>query len=241
MLSNNTDKENFKKLLWDSQRCQRNWDLTKTIPNDDLDLMVHSIKSAPSKQNESHFCVYGIFDYNLRKKIYNGTENFAHDADGVSLCLNDDGSINYKYQSQLIGNFLFVFCRESNKEHRSGESFSTEEFIKKDANLARAGTVDFSTVEKREYVQKRYDDFGLHAIGIAVGYLLITAHMLGYRTGCSAGFSADIVSEITGHPRPEIIVAVGFNDKTRDRREEHFQKGRLFPSWNKEIKFEIIK
>ena len=108
-------------------------------------------------------------------------------------------------------------------------------------NVERAGTVDLSTDEKRKYFQKKTEKIGLHAIGISVGYLLITAHMLGYKTGCSSGFDLDTIVEITGHPCPEIIVAVGYGDETRDRREEHFERGRLFPSWNKDIKFEIIK
>ena len=51
------DDESLKELLWSSQRCQRNWDLTKEIPKDDQDLLIHAIKSSPSKQNERHFKV----------------------------------------------------------------------------------------------------------------------------------------------------------------------------------------
>lgn len=100
--------------MWNSQRCQRNWDLNKEIPKPDQDLLIHAIKSAPSKQNEKHFKVYVISNYDARKKLYDSTKNFAHDADGENLCLNPDGTINYKHQSQLIGNLLFIFCREKN-------------------------------------------------------------------------------------------------------------------------------
>jgi nitroreductase len=240
MILDDNSKADFKNLLWNSQRCQRNWDLSKTLPSNDIELMVHACKSSPSKQNEPHFRVYGIENFDLRKQIYNETFNFAHDSDGVSLCFNEDGSINYKRQSQLMGNFLFVFCRERNNVYRSGESYAGGEFVETDMNVDHAGTIDLSTDEKRTYVQKMTENIGLHAIGISVGYLLITAHMLGYKTGCSSGFDEDIVTKITGHRRPEIIVAVGYGDETRDRREEHFEPGRLFPSWNKEIKFEMI-
>ena len=241
MILDDNSKADFKNLLWDSQRCQRNWDLTKTIPSEDIELMVHACKSSPSKQNEPHFRVYGVENFDLRKKIYNETLNFAHDGDGVSLCFNKDGSINYKRQSQLMGNFLFVFCRERNNVYRSGESYAGGDFVETDMNVDHAGTIDLSTDEKRKYVQKMTENIGLHAIGISVGYLLITAHMLGYKTGCSSGFHIDTVVEITGHSNPEIVVAVGYGDETRDRREEHFERGRLFPSWNKDINFKIIK
>lgn len=240
MFINLETRKDFESLIWNSQRCQRNWDLTKTIPQEDIDTMVHAFKSAPSKQNEPHFRVYGITDYESRKKIYTGARNFAHDSDGVSLCYNEDGTINYKCQSQLMGNLLFVFCREKNNVYRAGESFSGGPFIENDKNVLYAGTIDMSTPEKKAHVQDWSNSISLHSLGIAVGYLLVTAHMLGYKTGCSSGFPKDIASNIIGHPYPEVIVAVGYEDTNRDRLEEHFEKGRFFPSWNKEIKFEMI-
>jgi len=235
------DDQSLKELLWDSQRCQRNWDLTKEIPKADQDLLIHAIKSSPSKQNERHFKVYVVSNYDARKKMYDQTNNFAHDADGESLCFNLDGTVNYKHQSQLMGNLLFVFCREKNNIYRASESFSGAEFVDEDKNVLRAGLLDLSTPEKKLHVQNKYNSIGLHAIGISVGYLLLTAHMLGYRTGCSSGFDPDAAIEITGNNHPEVIVAVGYNDENRDRKEEHFERTRIFPSFDKDILIEWIK
>lgn len=237
----NLDEHELKDLLWESQRCQRNWDLTKEIPETDQDILIHAIKSAPSKQNEKHFKVYVVSNYDARKKIYDHTRNFAHDADGETLCFNPDGSVNYKHQSQLLGNILFVFCREKNDKYRASESFAGSEFVTEDKNVLHAGLQDFSTPEKRARVQSKYNAMGLHAIGISVGYLLMTAHLLGYKTGCSSGFDGNAVTEVTGNDNPEIIVAIGYDDKSRDRKEEHFERGRLFPSFDKEILVEWIK
>jgi nitroreductase len=139
-----------------------------------------------------------------------------------------------------MGNLLFVFCREKNNVYRAGESYSGAPFIEKDMNVPYAGTIDMSTSEKKAYVQDWSNSISLHSLGIAVGYLLVTAHMLGYKTGCSSGFPKDIASQIIGHPYPEVIVAVGYEDLNRDRREEHFEVGRFFPSWDKEIKFDMV-
>jgi nitroreductase len=237
----NLTTDSLKNLLWESQRCQRNWDLTKNILDADVEALVNAIKSSPSKQNEKHFKVYVVSNYDARKKIYDHTRNFAHDADGETLCFNPDGTINYKHQSQLMGNLLFVFCRDKGNIYRSGESYCGSEFLEEDKNVPYAGTVDLSTAEKKKKVQSKYNAMGLHAIGISVGYLLVTAHLLGYKTGCSSGFDPDTVIEVTGNEHPEIIVAVGYSDDSRDRREEHFERGRLFPSFNKEILVEWIK
>jgi len=222
------NNEEYKKILWNSQRCQRNWDLTKTIPKQDIETMLHAISSAPSKQNEKHFEVFVINDYSARKKIYDGSRNFAHKGD-ESLDLHPDGTINYKRQSQLMANTLFVFCRAENNLFRSSESHA----VKLDVNVA--GLHDMSTNEKRDFVRKKHIRSGLHSIGIAVGYLLVTTHMLGYKTGVSSGFGAAPVKEVTGNNWPEVIVGVGYEDATRDRTEEHFEQGRFFPSWDKDI------
>jgi nitroreductase len=236
----NLTTELLNNLLWNSQRCQRNWDLSKTIPDADVETLINAIKSSPSKQNEKHFKVYIISNYEARKKVYDRTRNFAHDADGESICFNPDGTINYKHQSQLMGNLLFVFCRDKNNIYRSSESFAGSKFVEEDKNVSRAGLVDLSTHEKKKRAQEKYNSMGLHAIGISVGYLLVTAHLLGYKTGCSNGFDVESVIEITGNDYPEIIVAVGYDDKSRDRREEHFERDRLFPSFDKEITVEWI-
>lgn len=235
------DEQSLKELLWNSQRCQRNWDLTKEIPKADQDMLIHAIRSAPSKQNEKHFKVIVLSNYEDRKKIYDRTKNFAHDVDGNTLCYNPDGTINYKNQSQLIGNLLFVFCRDKNNLYRASESYVGGEFVEKDQNIMHTGFVDVSNPDNRRRVQNRYNAMGLHAIGIAVGYLLVTANMLGYKTGCSSGFDLDSVQEVTGNNHPEIIVAVGYGTDTRDRREEHFDAARLFPSFDKEITIEWKK
>ena len=236
----NLDEQNLHDLLWESQRCQRNWNLDKEIPKSDQDLLIHAIKSAPSKQNEKHFKVYAISNYDARKKMYDSTKNFAHDADGETLCLNSDGTINYKNQSQLIGNLVFVFCREKNDIYRSSESFAGGEFVAEDKNIQQAGLVDLSTPELKLIAQGYYNAMGLHAIGIAVGYLLVTSHLLGYKTGCSSGFDKQAATEITGHDYPEIAVAVGYGNDTRNSREEHFDPSRLFPTFNKDIPIEWI-
>ena len=236
------DRNTLKELIYKSQRCQRNWDLSKEIPKEDVDTMIHAIKSAPSKQNEKHFQVSIISNYHHRFAIYNATHNFAHKEDGVTIDKHPDGSINYKRQSQLIGNLLFVFSRDVNDEYRSGETFAGGKWVKKNKkakkilheNNQTAGRLDFKKPGVIEKNRRFYEDTGLHALGIGVGYLLLTAHLLGYKTGCSRGFHEQTVRDITGMKDSHVIVAVGYHDPDRDRTEEHFEAWRRFPSWDKD-------
>ena len=49
------DWDNERKVMLDMQRCQRNWDLNKQIPKEDLDTIIYAIANAPSKQNLQYF------------------------------------------------------------------------------------------------------------------------------------------------------------------------------------------
>ena len=92
------DKDVFRKYLNDTvlraQRCQRNWDLTKKIPQEDLDLIIHSATQAPSKQNCDFFSLYVIQDRKTIEEIYENT-------------LNVTGRRN----PQVLANLLLVFVR----------------------------------------------------------------------------------------------------------------------------------
>ena len=230
------DKEYWKIFLDESQRCQRNWDLSKTIPKEDIDLMINAVKSAPSKQNEKHFQVSIITDFEQRYQIYHATHNFAYGEDGVSVPRLPNGEINYKRQSQLIGNVLFVFSREKNDLYRSGESHAGGPYVTEDKNVKQAGRCDISTPELKKGLQEQYGRHVMISTGVAAGYLLLTARLLGYKTGGSCGFNREATERITKVSHPELIIAVGFGDPTRNRREEHFEKGRLFPKYDKDIK-----
>jgi nitroreductase len=45
----------LKKAIHKSQHVQRNWDLNKSIPEEDLELIAEAVTQAPSKQNVTFF------------------------------------------------------------------------------------------------------------------------------------------------------------------------------------------
>ena len=65
----------LKKCSWYYAKTQRNYDLSKSIPQEDLDTLIYTINS-PSKQNETHFKLKVYTDPNLIRKIYDCTERF---------------------------------------------------------------------------------------------------------------------------------------------------------------------
>ena len=53
-------REMLKKAIHKSQHVQRNWDLSKSIPEEDLEMIKEAITGAPSKQNVTFFKPYFI-------------------------------------------------------------------------------------------------------------------------------------------------------------------------------------
>jgi nitroreductase len=72
MLSN----PELKKAIHRSQHCQRNWDLSKEIPEEDMDLIITAATQCPSKQNIAHYKVHAITNRELIEKIYQNTVGF---------------------------------------------------------------------------------------------------------------------------------------------------------------------
>ena len=65
-----TMHKEIKKAIVRSQHTQRNWDLSKNIPEDDLNLFVHSVTNCPSKQNFAFYNAHFITDRSIIEKIH---------------------------------------------------------------------------------------------------------------------------------------------------------------------------
>ena len=51
----------IEKAVHKSQHCQRNWDLTKEVPERDLQVMETAVTQCPSKQNYAYYKPYIIY------------------------------------------------------------------------------------------------------------------------------------------------------------------------------------
>ena len=79
------------------------------------------------------------------------------------------------------------------------------------------------------------------AIGIAAGYLTLTANLLGYESGCCQCFNDDAIKEVLGVDEEVfLLMGVGIGDKSRPRREHHSDPSFTFPSFKKDIKVEMV-
>ena len=72
------------------------------------------------------------------------------------------------------------------------------------------------------------------SVGIAAGYLNLTASLLGYRTGCCQCFDSDKVKEVALlEDDPLLLMGVGYHQEGVNRRKHHIRDDFLFSAKKK--------
>lgn len=205
-------KKMLKETIHESQKCQRNWDLTKEIPKEDRDLIVEAATNSPSKQNLNYFNLHVIEDRNMIEKIHSNTKGFGpiykdFDANKTPHERSKDGRAHYQEgngegdwytNSQVLGQMLLAFTKNEPTQIREQND--------------------------------SYEEDRAMAIGISAGYVNVIATQMGYSTGCCKCMDSSAVKELLGGESPVLLMGVGIADKTRDRREHHEDPSFKFPS-----------
>lgn len=212
MIELQSQHSDIKKAIIRSQHCQRNWDLTKEIPQEDLELIEYSVTQCPSKQNVAYYKVHMITNRNIIEQIYENTDGFIIDPETLESETN----------SQTLANLLIVF------ESYNGYLEKNEDF----RNLQIWNLHECKDVSKDNLDQLKRDQ--QMAVGIAAGYANIISSMLGYGTGCCACFNSDAIKEILDlDDKILLMMGIGFKDSSRNRREHH-KTGFIFPTKKKQ-------
>jgi nitroreductase len=197
------------KAIHKSQHVQRNWDLSKSIPEEDLTVIENAVTGAPSKQNVTFFKPYFITDRHTIEKIHRATTGF-YIADGKSGG-QAPGKGRLTTNPQTLANLLIVFA----------DAFKPEE--------AKAHTDQSLNAELMEKDKHQ-------ALGIAAGYVNIVSSLLGYSTGCCSCCDKNTIQKILGiDEKPMLLMGVGIPDASKARREHHLQSELTFPTHRKDI------
>ena len=233
--------QQIKKSIDVAQKAQRNYDLSKVIPESDLETLIYAAVNSPSKQNETHYSLRVYTDQKIIRQIYNQTKFFSlykkNETEGLfeerngKFWQNQDRSV---HNSQILANSLFVYVDDEG-EARGG----THMFGKNNPNK-----------ESDSYIT--YQEQKNFSIGISVGQLLLTATLIGLKTGLCSGFSREGVAKIINCEKSiKLLVGIGYDNIDVDRQlhaetlnkdvPTEFQTGDLdkkwrFPSFKKNIK-----
>lgn len=91
------NNEDIKAKIKKSQHVQRCWDLSKQIPETDIDLLVYAATNCPSKQNFKFYKLHVITDRDKIEQIHSMTEGITNTEDELTT------------NPQTLANLLFVF------------------------------------------------------------------------------------------------------------------------------------
>ena len=211
----------LRETIHESQKCQRNWDLNKDIPQEDKDLIIEAATNSPSKQNLNYFKVHVIEDRDVIEKVHSHTKGFGpiykeFDANKTPHERSKDGKAHYE---------------EGDGE---GKMYTNSQVL---GQMVLAYTYNEPT-QKREENDSYKQDRDM-AIGISAGYVNVIATQMGYSTGCCKCMDASPIGEILGE-EPILLMGVGIADKSRDRREHHSDPSFPFPSLKALKNIEVI-
>lgn len=198
----------IEKAVHKSQHCQRNWDLTKEVPERDLQVMETAVTQCPSKQNYAYYKPYLITNREIIQSIYNETDGFI---------INFETGESKK-NPQVLANVLVAFVED-------------DEWRRIDSRELNAREAKDNGTEHYEIHRQRNI-----SIGIAAGYLNLSSTLMGYSTGCCTCFDEPKVRSILGTNRTvHLLMGVGFADEDRSRRIQHDDPDFTFPTFSKNI------
>jgi nitroreductase len=196
----------IKKAVIRSQHCQRNFDLSQQIPAADLETLVYAATNCPSKQNIAFYNLHVITDREVIERV--------HELAPGTHAYNESGELIATTNSQVLANAIFVY-----------EQLEL-------TDLTERGFTKWQSADESDLETFKRDR--ATAIGIASGYVNLTASMLGYSTGCCQCFLAHDIKEYLGlKNNPAMVQGVGFKDASRNRR-LHEKNGLMFPTRKKE-------
>jgi nitroreductase len=205
----------IKKSIFKSQHCQRNWDLTQEMPEDDLDTLMIAATQCPSKQNIAFYKLHFVTNRDLIERIHGHTKGF------VIKHGETRDKTEYTTNAQVLANLLIVF-EEYLDLSKAQDAGRNEQVIDLTNGTAKAS--DLKLIEKDRMM----------AIGVAAGYLNLTASLMGYATGCCTCFMPnEVQKEMNIKGRPLLLMGIGIADKGRNRR-MHQIEDFMFPTKSKQ-------
>ena len=200
MLSHN----DIKKAVIRSQHCQRNWDLSKNIPQEDIELFAYTVSNCPSKQNHSFYKAHFISNRETIEQIHALTNGFDY--------TEKSGFRRKTTNTQTLANLLVVFEEvETSLTHKA-------------KNKKFEGSSKATAARDRDIAIGLAAGY-LNIIASFLGYRTGCCN-------CYEGRNLKELLNLNGHPM--LIMGIGFKNDNKNRRIHHLNDDFMFPTIAKE-------
>ena len=201
------------------RKCQRNWQLDRSLPQEHIELFAEIAKHSPSKQDEAYFDVYVITQRSLIEKYYKESVGFtAFEGEVVP-----ENLVVYE-NSQSRANAVFFWCPKDPKTMRNFYQPTDHLNNMNDGEMKEFGTPK----DPNEWTRKVENTYA--SIGVSMGCTSFAAGALGYSTGFNKSHG-DFDQHI-GIPTPRYSLGIGF--PLEDKPHNVDNEGRTFHSFSLE-------
>ena len=181
--------KNIIKAIHASQHTQRNYDLSKELPIEDIKTIITAATQCPSKQNIAFYDLHVVVNPAVIKSIYETTTSI-HD---------DSGNYETLSNPQVLGNMLLIFSK------------------KQKLTQGRHKEVSEASVDLE--AQRIVENDTHVAIGLAAGYVNLTASLIGLETGCcSCVMNYQALKDMLNIDNdPILLMGVGYKNTDKSR------------------------
>ena len=220
MINPHTNNE-IEKSVIRSQHTQRNWNLDKQLPKEDVNTLLQAVTNCPSKQNIAFYKIHFIQDRSIIEEIHENTYGFGYG--------RVYGIRTTETNSQTLANLLVIF-----------EDYNYLDDLKDDIHRNQATKEYMDNGKLSDARMSELDRDKRVAVGIAAGYLNLTASLMGYRTGCCQCMDNNAIKEIALlKEEPLLLMGIGFPQKGVSRRRHHIRDFTFITKKKQPIKYEV--
>ena len=210
------------------RRCQRNWDHSKSIPREHIELLAEVAKNSPAKQDEAYFDVYAITDRDLIEKLYENSDGFTTGALQGSALDNFKVYPNSQTRANLV--FCWVSRQPTTMRNYYQDDHDHDAFDSSDKGIDNDKTpgTPKDAGEWSRNIENTYT-----SIGISTACVAMAAARLGYVTGYNKNIGD--FDEVVGLPQTETeylryTLSVGFPNEDKPHYVD--DEGREFGSFS---------
>tara|TARA_A100001388_G_scaffold15920_1_gene10599 strand:+ start:1955 stop:2608 length:654 start_codon:yes stop_codon:yes gene_type:complete len=168
-------KKAISRLVNEFQKCQRNFNLEKVVPEDTAKWLLDIGYTTPTKQNLDTFEIVCVRDRDIIKKFVKAATNSPEESQDMSPSLKEMLKEGRTQNPQIDANLLFLFFikrkqrKSKMREEREKGKPSTKYYYKATTNLE---------------------------IGLSASAIGIAAHSIGMKTGFCRCIDHDALPEI---------------------------------------------
>lgn len=207
------------------RRCQRNWDHSKSIPREHIELLAEVAKNSPAKQDEAYFDVYAITDRALIEKLYEESDGFTT---GVLQGEKFEVYPNSQTRANLV--FCWVARQPTTMRNYYQDDHDYDAFDKSDTGI---DNVKEPGAPKDPDEWSRNIENTYTSIGISTACVAQAAARLGYVTGYNKNIGDfDEIIELETNETVWMRYTLGIGFPNEDKPHYVDDEGREFLSYS---------